>query len=52
MEKTFSFIQFASKKFFYYFISLSLILVSVFVSGCTGSDAEDPALKRAQDSNQ
>lgn len=50
MEKTFSFIQFASKKFFYYFISLSLILVSVFVSGCTGSDAEDPALKRAQDS--
>jgi membrane-bound lytic murein transglycosylase D len=39
-----------TKKFFYYFSCTAILLVSVYISGCTGSKPEDPALARAKDS--
>ncbi len=48
MEKTFS--KSMNKKFFYYFSCIAIIIASVYISGCTGSKPEDPALARAKDS--
>jgi membrane-bound lytic murein transglycosylase D len=48
MEKTFS--KSMTKKFFYYFSCIAVLLSGVYISGCTGAKPEDPALARAKDS--
>lgn len=48
MEKTFS--EYKNKKFFYYFSCIFIVFGTIYLSGCTGSKPEDPAIARARDS--
>ena len=48
MEKTFS--TNANKKFFYYFSCIFILVAAVYITGCSGSKPEDPAIARARDS--